>query len=104
MSKDNFTKEKKIFEKEFIDKAEMRFGRGSYFVDIWNWITQVFAPSVERKLIKKVEDILENKVRVYAKINFCEECRKQPALKKNELIMYVEKDLKKEIEQLKKEI
>lgn len=56
----------------------------------------------KKELVEELEDILENKVRVYAKINFCEECRKQPALKKNELIMYFEKDLDQAIKTIKK--
>jgi hypothetical protein len=104
----NYKQEKKEFEKEFKvmtdSDGDWFRGQSISIYGAWHWITQVFAKRVERKVIKKFEDILENKVKVYAKINFCKECRKQPALKKNELIMYVEKDLEKELEQLKKDI
>ena len=90
----NYTKEQKEFEKEFVDPCTKGLKKHIDFIShgnlIWSWITQVFAKKVERRMIERFEDILENKVKIYAKINFCEECRKQQGLKKNELIMYVE--------------
>lgn len=55
----------------------------------------------KKEIKSKLEDILENKVKIYAKINFCEECQKQPALKNNQLIMYFEKDLDQAIKSIK---
>lgn len=65
----NYTKEKKEFEKEFVKpKSGLRvvsINNEAYLTnpkvkDIWNWITQVFAKRVERKLIKKIMDYVVN--------------------------------------------
>ena len=55
----DYKKEEKEFEKKFgtffeAIEAVKPFIFKDRKKDFWNWITQVFAPSVERKLIKKI--------------------------------------------------
>ncbi len=74
----NYAKGKKEFEKKFTRKVtigkfdpSMRclvtFGIYVSPKDIWNWITQVFAKRVERKLIKKMEGFVKKEEKRHLK-------------------------------------
>ena len=63
----DYTKEKKEFEREFVQKGDFKPEVWSWKMNpdhLWNWITQVFAKRVERKLIKKIEKQVEALIQV----------------------------------------
>ncbi len=55
----------------------------------------------QQSTIERIEDILENKVEVFAKYNLCDDCQK--VFTKHEVIPYMQDSLDKEIDKLKKE-
>ena len=49
---------KKEYEKEFIDKCEERMARGSYFADLYDWITSTAIPFGEKVGKERAEKVL----------------------------------------------